>query len=328
MVFFVLSGFLVGGSVVKELTETGSLRLWHYIAARVTRIHSVLVPALLLGGAVDWLGSRGLHAAKVYDASLFRYVLNWKVADHLSVTAFLGNLACLQTICVPVYGSNGPLWSLANEFWYYFLFPALLLAVWPRLALRWRLGGFLVAAALVWMLGQDKSAYFLLWLLGAAVRLAPNRLALPSWLGAGVFCATLIVVKTSLAGRLGLHGIEPDALVAAGFSVLLLSWTRRPKRLSGWLATGGKMWAGSSYTLYACHFPLAVFCAAALGAVLRIELPGRPDELKTWGCFLGILAVVSLLCWITSLATERRYHALRHWLQGWGEGFAAKAASK
>lgn len=31
----------------------------------------------------------------------------------------------LQTRFTPVFGSNGPLWSLFNEFWYYVLFPAL-----------------------------------------------------------------------------------------------------------------------------------------------------------------------------------------------------------
>ena len=46
------------------------------------------------------------------------------IAQALTAPVFLGNAAFLQRILVPELGTNGPLWSLANEFWYYLLFPA------------------------------------------------------------------------------------------------------------------------------------------------------------------------------------------------------------
>ena len=41
----------------------------------------------------------------------------------------MGNLFFLQTIFVPPFGSNAPLWSLSFEFWYYLLFPLCLFAL-------------------------------------------------------------------------------------------------------------------------------------------------------------------------------------------------------
>jgi len=46
----------------------------------------------------------------------------------------LENLGFVQTVSVPVYGTNGPLWSLANEFWYYVMFSLIAVAAIQR---RW-----------------------------------------------------------------------------------------------------------------------------------------------------------------------------------------------
>jgi peptidoglycan/LPS O-acetylase OafA/YrhL len=48
------------------------------------------------------------------------------------------NAFFLQTIAGPTFGSNGPLWSLAYEWWYYVLFPLVLAALWPIVDFGWR----------------------------------------------------------------------------------------------------------------------------------------------------------------------------------------------
>ena len=55
MVFFVLSGYFVGGSVLSGLAK-GRFTLGGYAAARLTRLWMVLLPALLLTLAIDLLG--------------------------------------------------------------------------------------------------------------------------------------------------------------------------------------------------------------------------------------------------------------------------------
>lgn len=43
----------------------------------------------------------------------------------LAPAVLLGNLLFLQTKITQEFGSNGPLWSLFSEFWYYVLVPRL-----------------------------------------------------------------------------------------------------------------------------------------------------------------------------------------------------------
>src|SRR5208282_4394039 len=55
MVFFVLSGYLVGGSVVRA-TTSGRWSWGDYLLARGVRLYLVLVPALLLTALWDRIG--------------------------------------------------------------------------------------------------------------------------------------------------------------------------------------------------------------------------------------------------------------------------------
>lgn len=116
MVFFVISGYLIGGSVL-----SGRFSWGNYGAARLSRLWTVLLPCLLLTWIIDRL--IGTIDPAVLSGS---YTNVWNSGPPSgsfsnSVLTLLGNLLFLQTIAVPVFGSNGPLWSLANEFWYYLL---------------------------------------------------------------------------------------------------------------------------------------------------------------------------------------------------------------
>ncbi len=158
---------------------------------------------------------------------------------NLNLQTFLGNVACLQTIFVPGFGSNGPLWSLANEFWYYFLFPAVLLAFWKGVPVAMRVLGLGATAFLLWLLGGDKLLGFLIWLAGAGVRLLPARLA-PKWpLAGAIFLAALFFTKSPLLGSLGLNVLSDD-IVALGFCVWLLSITHRPPSAGKVFSSWGK----------------------------------------------------------------------------------------
>jgi peptidoglycan/LPS O-acetylase OafA/YrhL len=124
IVFFVLSGFFVGGSVLRASGE--SRFSWgSYLADRGTRLWIVLLPALVVTLLWDktglLLGHGGFYAGTEGNADQTA-----NVASQLGLATFICNGAFLQTIVCPTYGSNGPLWSLANEFWYYLWFPALL----------------------------------------------------------------------------------------------------------------------------------------------------------------------------------------------------------
>ena len=99
VIFFVLSGFLIGRNVLNAFSN-GEWSWRAYAAHRLARLWAVLLPALVLTALLDM--ARG----------------EWP-----DLLVALGNAAFLQTIAVPVFGSNAPLWSLAYEFWYYAMFP-------------------------------------------------------------------------------------------------------------------------------------------------------------------------------------------------------------
>ena len=147
MVFFVLSGYFVGGSVLAGLHK-GSFNWRGYAAARLSRLWMVLVPALVLTLGLDWLGGRWNPAAYAggLNASFMSGPSVAQPAAH-DVLTLVGNLGFVQTVCVPVFGSNGPLWSLANEFWYYLLFPLVAVALlgpagrWSVVGGRWSVVG-------------------------------------------------------------------------------------------------------------------------------------------------------------------------------------------
>ena len=126
MIFFVLSGYFIGTSVM----ESVGARRWSwrtYLVSRFTRLQLVLFPALILGGLWDRIGMRIPQAAPIYFGALYKFYVP-SVALRSTFPIFLGNLFFLQSIVSPVFGSNTPLWSLSYEFWYYILFPVLILA--------------------------------------------------------------------------------------------------------------------------------------------------------------------------------------------------------
>jgi peptidoglycan/LPS O-acetylase OafA/YrhL len=55
IVFFVLSGYFVGSSVLRSVMRSHWSWRW-YLNQRLTRLWIVLVPALLIGGALDLIG--------------------------------------------------------------------------------------------------------------------------------------------------------------------------------------------------------------------------------------------------------------------------------
>ena len=167
--FFVLSGFLIGGSVVADLRRN-RFSFRRYAISRVSRLYAVLIPALVIGLALDQarVALHGGFMPGPYDS-----------ADSHSPYAFVANALCLQTIVAPTLGSNIPLWSLAYEAWYYLLF-SLLIAPFmggrSRTARLLRFAGGV--AALVFLEAHNPRLVrsFAVWLLGLAVRFCPAPL--------------------------------------------------------------------------------------------------------------------------------------------------------
>ena len=292
MVFFVLSGYWIASSVHRRADDP---QFWRsYFADRLSRLWIVLLPALAIGGLCDWIGAVEWRLP-IYAGEWNASSLDGATADRLNVATVLGNAAFLQSLAVPVLGSNGPLWSLAYEFWYYVWFPALYLS-WRHRRPQWLLISLVIGA--VW---PEVAAGFLVWMMGAAIFhirrsgiLAPGGVAwlLGSLIALG-FCAT--------ASRLGLIACPLLADLATGASFAAVIWgllTNAPS-LPSLFRPVKAYGTNSSYSLYAVHYPpLALGAGSTLTGA--IAPGGYAAAIFGTACILSVGAG-----WLFSLATER-----------------------
>lgn len=96
VLFFALSGFLVGGSAFQRI-RSGQFRAGDYLLRRLTRLWTVLLPALVLGALWDWLGRDILHGPG-YDGSLWAILSSGPDAAHGIDLSFV-TLAGIYCFC-------------------------------------------------------------------------------------------------------------------------------------------------------------------------------------------------------------------------------------
>ncbi len=304
MVFFVMSGFLVGGKVIDRLKQ-GAFSWQKYAVDRVSRLYAVYVLALLLGGALDYLGYRCLNRFGLYDRTFSDHIAVANADFHagLSKPVFFLNLLMCQTILVPVFGSNGPLWSLANEFWYYLAGPLLFLLYFAR-NLGARSICVIALAGLYWFLPASILIYFLVWLLGALLYSINDRPLFPASISLFLFlgCLSAVRLEWIKSGWVG------DFLIAITFAMLINSGAGKPGHMPGHVLS--RRAADFSYSVYLCHFP---FLACILSAIYQGTGFGlrTPRSGLSVGLSLVVLGLTYLWCYLVSLVTERQTPRIR-----------------
>lgn len=313
MVFFVLSGMVISANVMKAVDkDRWSWRT--YLLHRLTRLYIVLIPALILGYLWDHAGSAHFGGTGVYEGMAEdRFILNFSSVSHLTTGIFLGNLLFLQGIVVDTFGSNGPLWSLSYEFWYYILFPCVVLFVAAK-TFRKRIGYLLLFAAICLLTGSQIMFYFLIWLLGFALHLLPvDRSA--KRLSYALALLPLCGLGIGLAHHYAIGSYAEDFLVALAFSCLVYAMKLAfggELAVVPWLKRWSASLAGYSYSLYLVHFPLLVFMHALVyDRSPEKWLPTAGHILQASGLFAGVL----FYSWCVSFLTERRTKNVRDWLE-------------
>ncbi len=303
IVFFVLSGFFVGGSAFAAMREQ-RFSWGDYGAARLSRLWTVLVPALILTAALDAAGA-ALGPPGAYDGTLDAIIPSGPTqaapADH-SLATFFGNLFFLQTVATPVFGSNRPLWSLSNEACYYLAFP-------------------LIAFGLLRGLGKARIAYSAAGLLVLA--LAPKEMALLGlpWL-AGAFAAAHPATRSPLRAILATAAtvaaigfahasrtLASDILLGCVVALWLRDLARLPP-LGGLYARAAAGLSEISYTLYAVHYPLMLALWFALLAPAHRQ-PGAA-ALAQMAMFIVAALVYATAVWFVF---ERRTDTARRALK-------------
>ncbi len=315
IVFFAMSGFLVGGKALRDLLAgKWSWRL--YLLRRSSRLLIVAGPALVLTYVLDHAGMALTGGAGYAGAAVERYA-SWPVhqgALAYSWTTFLGNLGFLQTIAVPIFGTNGPTWSLANEFWYYLVFPLAAFAVLAREGLGRRGLALALLAACVALLPWPLLVAGSIWVAGAAAAwlVGRERLAPPLRHPASRLLALAIV-----AVGLGVTRRLPESLtgdlvfgfavaVALPVAVMLPSFGRLYRTVARIAAEG-------SYTLYLTHFPFVTLLVMVGLAPYRFQ-PGPAGALVYAGLLVAALAWAAAVWWCFERNTDRLFRRLAGWL--------------
>lgn len=323
IIFFVLSGYLVGGSVLRSM----ALDRWSwnaYLLNRLTRLYTVLVPALLLGGLLDMAGIHLFGAAGIYGGNIENHELTFPVSSHLTFPILAGNYAFLQGIFVPTFGSNGPLWSLANEFWYYMAFPFLALSLWKRVPMRWRLVNAALLVGVVIFMRPPVALLGLTWLMGVAIHYLPQLPAENALLRRGLMLAALFACGVALAWGKLTHSQLADyvlGMMVMGLIYVILSCSRTPMpKAYNWTS---HVLSRSSYTLYLVHVPFLVFLAAWIAQARW--LPNAYSILR--GC--GIFALALLYAQVVWFFFEKRTDTVRRWLRPLvaGQGAAPESSN-
>ena len=318
MVFFVLSGYLVGGGVVSRV-RAGTFSWRDYLLRRVARLWVALIPAVILAVATGWLIVALFPGTDVVQgAAGYHNVVRPTLTSTLDPLTALGNVFFLQGIVVPIIGTNGPLWSLAYEFWYYVLFPLLVVAILGG-GVRVRITSAVLAMVVAVFVGPPILVLFVVWLMGAAVavwgelisaalRAAPARARVARWASGAILTAALLVRESgelpALVAQI-LVGVAATILLATLLTdVPMTGLLMAPAR---WLSAGAK----SSYSLYVIHLPLAILLAAIASPLVANR---AAPNIVSVGIFLLITAALVAAGWlfakVTEAHTDRFQHAL------------------
>ena len=314
-IFFVISGFLITGILIKEYNLRGKISIANFYARRVRRIipaatvvilATVLMSTLILGR----------------DGSVATY---W---DAFWSAIFMGNwyMAFVGTDYFSLGTTPSPLqhfWSLAVEEQFYFVWPTLIIiAAWfagktANKRFKPTLVSFLaviIVASLAWSAYQTavepNIAYFSTltrgWELAAGALLAvvANKIILNKnvrtvLLYTGIalilFAVLAFTEQTPFPGYSAL-------LPVVGTLLILISGTNNHAKLNGILTNKYMVWIGSiSYALYLWHWPLLILWETKYGE--------KPNVAIT----ISLILVAVLLAWVSTTFIEDPMRLSRWW---------------
>lgn len=277
-VFFVISGFLITGLLVRELERSGTISIPRFYARRVRRLLPlaalVLATVVVLSQLAFSPVTNELVAKDVLAAAV--YVVNWRFVSQ-AVDYFAQDAAASP---VQHY------WTLAIEEQFYVVWPVLLLlatwwwrrsghsirpALWALVAV---VGGASLAYSVAFTPESPIAAYFSSFTrawelaLGAAIALAPlprlggaTRSAL-AWSGLAAIAVAVVTYDSSTAFP-GTAALLPTM----GAAAIIVAGTGPPPGLASrmlgvqTLRDAGRV----SYAWYLWHWPFLIFAAEVWG---------------------------------------------------------------
>lgn len=303
-IFFVISGFLIGGILWREQDETGTIRLMRFYVRRFKRLAPAFFAMALVTTLLGWALLLPFEFRE-YGKTLIASVL------YLSNVYFYRGAGYFDGA-----SEEKPLlhtWSLSVEEQFYLLLPLtlLFLARWPTLRLPVLIAvfGASLAACVMLTAGAPVAAFYLFpfraWEMGAGVLLAiwgyesdrdwTGHAAL-SWLGLALVVFSLVAIRP------GEHFPGAQAMVPVLGTVLLLANGRGDGTVNRVLRSPVPVAIGLiSYSLYLWHWPILV-----MATYLRGDAVQGPEAV----IWLALAVAVSWLSWRWIEQPVRRGHNL------------------
>lgn len=248
IVFFVLSGFLVGGKALQRILNN-DIDVKSFFIDRFTRIMLPLLATLL-----------------------FMVVVAIILGTPIPFKDILGSLFSLQGILTG-YGGNAPLWSLAYEVWFY-IFIGCLMIICRGKNKKNILIAFFVLTICISIFTKLETRYLLIMFMGTFSFLLPRENI--KYLKSKIFlllillgCSFVLSQLTSETRSLNLSAFsflehKQISVFLAFISVLLvhhLIVAKPKKRIWANIESVSSKFSDFSYTLYLTHFPLMYLLA-------------------------------------------------------------------
>jgi peptidoglycan/LPS O-acetylase OafA/YrhL len=326
-VFFVISGFLITGLLLRELHETSRLSLVGFYRRRIRRIVPAATLVLVAITVASYLLFASYRSKQTFIDAVwaFLFAANWRFASE--GTNYLDANAPVSPV--------QHFWSLSVEEQFYFVWPGLILLIgaitsrwWTRgkVALAACVMGGVVIASLAYAWAESVSnpalAYFSsltrVWELGVGAMLAitaSNFERLPRALRPFILWVGLIAIGVGafIPGDVGEFPIRQIAIAVVGAASVIIAGTGETPRYSTILTNRLSVYLGDiSYSLYLWHWSVIVF--------LGLLMPGS--------VFFRTAAVL-LMFGLTIAAYEFFENPIRHsnWLGQKGVSKRSRADS-
>lgn len=295
IIFFVLSGFLVGGRGFERI-RLKTMDIGGYVIDRLSRIYPPLVMAILF----------------YFVTSIFI------PGTPFSYVTAIGNLLNLQGICCNSLVS--PFWSLSYEVWFYIVFGLLSVALLGKNnKMKFVSFTMFVASSSVFALGLNIH-YLFIWMMGAVAYIVrplnKNKMVLISSLfGFFLFCMLWQFSKNTRSLEMNINWINKD-FIELGMSLMTCLFIQqvilfKPKnrvtfRIEKYL---GKM-ATFSYTLYLSHRIVFLW-------IIAFIFPKGTCDFTIIGIlkYIIINLITLLFCWFLYLISEKHSPKIKSFLK-------------